>query len=69
MAEHLPVMGSSEWIPWFASLACAAFALPVKQSLSQPTTFPTFTLLILSPIPLGEGSEQAAVWCSAAGWS
>ena len=58
-------MGSGEWIPCFALLVCAAFALPVKLSLSQPTNFLTFTLLILSPIPLG-ASEQAAVWGSAA---
>ena len=44
-------MGSSEWIPYFALLACTAFALPIKLFLSQPTSFLTFTLLILSPIP------------------
>lgn len=37
------------------------FFLPIKLSLSQPTTFfLIFTLLILSPIPLGE-IERAAV--------
>jgi len=46
---------SSEWIPCFALLACAAFALPIKLSLSQPSNFHTLTLLILSPIlPRGE---------------
>lgn len=36
-AELLP-MGSEERIPWFALLACIAFALPTKQSLAQPTS-------------------------------
>ena len=45
-------MGSAERIPCFALLACMAFTLPIKLSLSQPTSFFTFTLLILSPIPL-----------------
>jgi len=31
-----------------------AFALPIKLSLSQPMSVVTFTLLILSPIRLGE---------------
>ena len=35
-----------------------AFALPVKLSLSQPTSFLTSTLPILSPIP-PQGSERA----------
>jgi len=46
-------MRSSELIPYFALLACAGFVFPVKLSLSQPTRFLTFTLLILSPIPQG----------------
>ena len=60
-------MGSSEWIPCFALLACAASALRIKLSLSQPTSFLTFTLLALSPIPLG-GTEQTVVWGLVAGW-
>ena len=44
-------MGSGEWIPYFALLAHAGFTLPVTLSLSQPTSFLTFTLLILSPVP------------------
>ena len=48
------LMGSSEWIPCFALLAHAAFAFLTKLSLSQPTSFLTFTLLNLSPIPTGE---------------
>ena len=61
-------MGSGERIPYFALLACVAFALLIKLSLSQPTNFLTFTLSILSPIPPGVGSERAAVWCLVAGW-
>jgi len=56
---YLP-MGSRERIPCFALLMCMAFVLPIKLSLSQPTSFPTFTLPFLPPIP-PEGSEQAAV--------
>jgi len=55
-------MGSGEWIPFFALLAHAAFALPVQLPLSQPTSFLTFTRLILSPIPLKAGSEQVVAW-------
>ena len=62
------LMGSGEWIPCFALLACTAFALPIKLSLSQSMSFLTFfTLPILSPIP-PRASERAAVWCLAAGW-
>ena len=45
-------MGSSEWIPYFALLVCAAFVFAIKLSLYQPTSFHTFTLLIFSPILL-----------------
>ena len=48
----LPV-GSGELIPCFDLLVHAASALPVKLALSQPTSFLTFTLLILSSIPVG----------------
>jgi len=54
---------SSERISCFALLARTAYALPIKLSLSQPMGFLTFTLLILSPLPTGAGSERAAVWC------
>ena len=60
------LMGSSEWIPWFALLARAAFAILINLSLLQLTSFLTFTLPVLSPVPLW-GSEQVAVWCSVAG--
>ena len=36
-------MGSSEWIPCFSLLAYTAFALPIKPSLCQPTSFLIFT--------------------------
>ena len=53
-------MGSSERIPCFVSLACTAFALPIRLSLSQSMRwFLIFTLLTLSPIPPG-GSERAS---------
>ena len=55
------LMGSSELIPYLALLVCAAFALHIKLSLSQPVNFLTFALLILSSILRG-GSERAAVW-------
>jgi len=54
-------MGSSELIPCFSLLLCVAFALPINLSLSQPTSFLTFTLSIFSFIPL-QGSEQPAGW-------
>ena len=44
------LMGSSELFPCFDLLACTAFALPTKLSLSQPTSFLTFTLWF-SPHP------------------
>ena len=46
-------MGSGEWIPRFALLVHAAFALPVKLSFSQPMSSLTFTLPILSPSRCG----------------
>ena len=44
-------MRSGEWIPYLALLVHAAFALPIKQSLYQHTSFLTFALLIVPPIP------------------
>jgi len=43
------LIASSERISGFALLACMAFALPTKLSLSQPMSFLTFTLPVLSP--------------------
>jgi len=55
---YLP-MGSGEGVPRFALLASMAFALSIKLSLFQPTSFLTFILVILSPIPAVRGvSEQ-----------
>lgn len=43
---------SCELFPYFSSFVQAAFDLPIKVSSSQLMSFPTFTFLILSPIPL-----------------
>lgn len=51
-------MGNGEWTPCFALLACAALAFPNKLPLSQPPSFPAFTLPVLTPIPL------VGVWAS-----
>ena len=51
-------MGSREWIPSFALPAHMAFALPIKLSLCQPTSFLTITPLISSPILPGGVSER-----------
>ena len=51
------MMESTEWIPYFALLAQAAFALPINLSWSQPMSFLNFTLLILSPIPLRQNEQ------------
>lgn len=42
-----PAMGSRVLIPYFALLVYAAFASLIKLSLSQHTSFPAFTFLIL----------------------
>lgn len=51
-----PSLGSGEQIPCLAWLAPAAFALPIKVSLSQSMSF----ILLFHPT---EWSEQAALWC------
>jgi len=51
-------MGGSELIAYFALLAYTACALPVKQSVSQPTNFLTSALLINSPSHWRGGSKQ-----------
>jgi len=53
-------MGSRELIPCFTLLVHTAFALPIKLFLSQPTSFLTFTLAILSFIP--PGVKWASGW-------
>lgn len=45
-------MGRGELIPCFALPVYVASAFPIKLSIAQPTNSPTFTLLILSLIPL-----------------
>lgn len=50
----LPAMGSGELTPCFALLVCVAFASPIKLSLSQATSYLTFSLLIVSLMPLVE---------------
>lgn len=55
-----PPRGNGELIPCFLP-ACGAFALPIKPSLPQPTSPPTFTLWILSSIPLRWEWEHSAV--------
>lgn len=45
-----PAMGSSKLTPCFSLLVYAASAFPIKLSLSQPLSFPAFTLLIPSPV-------------------
>ncbi|KAK4829259.1 hypothetical protein QYF61_002545 [Mycteria americana] len=40
------------------------FALPIKLSLPKPMSFLTFTLVILSPIPLGGGVASSCVGLS-----
>lgn len=50
-ATHL-LMKGGERIPCFSFLACAAFALPIKLSLSHAMIFLCFSLLILYPVQL-----------------
>lgn len=57
MAEHQPAMGSAEWIPWFASLVCAAFALLIKLFISTHE-FSLSPFLFSPPRPPGGVSEQ-----------
>jgi len=54
-------MGSSELISYFVLLVQTAFAFPNKLYLSESTSFPTYILLILSPIP-PVGSKPAILW-------
>jgi len=52
------LVGSSEWIPYFALLASPAFALSTKLSLTQPPSSLTSALPVLSPIPPERRDEQ-----------
>ena len=51
-------MGSNALILLFALFVHAAFVLLIKLSLSLPTSFLTFTLPVLSPIPMGGGVSK-----------
>lgn len=64
--DGLP-MGSGELIPYLALLVCTVFPSRLKQSLTQPVNFLTFTLLIFSTILPGD-SEQVALGDSAVYW-
>lgn len=59
-------MGSSEWMFHFPFLVHTASTIAINLSLSQATNSHTFHLFQLSPPSHCKGSEQAAVWCSAA---
>lgn len=54
------LMGSWKWIPCLDLLVCMAFTFLIKLSLSQPSSFLTFTLTILSPPSHCGGSEQVS---------
>jgi len=49
-------MGSSKGVSYFALLVHVVFALPIQLSSSQPTSFLTFTIPILSAIPRRGGA-------------
>jgi len=51
-------MESSELIPYFALLVCAAFALSIKPSLSQPKSFQLLLFWLSLSLHWG-GSEPA----------
>ena len=50
-------------MPDLALRACAVFALPIKLSVSQPSSVLTFTLPILFPIPLWGASSSVGLSC------
>lgn len=71
-------VGSSESTPYFVLLACVSFAVPVKLSLPQFTSFLSFTLSarwgLFHILPLEgwvsgwkeeELRERTAAWCLA----
>lgn len=56
-------MRSDEWIPWFALLACLAFALPINLSLHKPMGFLTLPIQFSAPPHLHSWmSKQEAAW-------
>lgn len=57
MTEHLPAHRSAKSKPSFAFLVCMTLAVLVKPSFFQPTSFLTFTFLILFPAPLGKAKQ------------
>lgn len=57
----LPMRRHGELISYSDLLTHLAFALPIKRFSSQPLSFFTFSLCILSPT-LSVGSDQAAAW-------
>lgn len=59
MTEHLPAPGKWGRNSLFCFM-CVAFALLVKLHLTQPMSFPIFTLLIPYPIPLGRGAWSSS---------
>jgi len=61
MAEHLPADGKQGMnsLICFALLTLAAFALPIQLTSTQPSSFLTFTLPVLSPIPPGRGGVES----------
>lgn len=66
MAEHLPAHGKGGK-NCLALLVSGAFALLINLSLSQPMSFPTFILLILSMILLMGDEHVAAQGLALAG--
>lgn len=61
------------WVTDFASLVCLGYFSPpslIKLPLSQPLSFLSFTLLIVSPIsPRGEWANGSAVLSCQLGWN
>lgn len=66
VAEHLPPHGKWQMCSLFCFFICMAFILSIKLPLTQPTSFFTFMLLILSPIP--PGVIEHVVWCLVINW-
>lgn len=57
------LVGSSKRIPLLSLLICAALAFSIKLiKLLLSSSMRLLTSLLFSPLPMGEGSEQAAAW-------